>query len=48
MRFLRDNQALFKAQVSTPNAAHLVGNNIPIEQLASLSLTATLPLDLDL
>ena len=48
MHFIRDNQTMFRAQVMHSNAAFLVGDTIPAEELASFSSTTTVPLDWDL
>src|SRR5258708_4276106 len=48
LHFIRDSQTVFQAKVSSSNAAYLVGNTIPVEEFASLSSTATLPMDLTL
>ena len=42
MHFIRDNQTMFRAQVKHSNEAFLVGDTIPVEELASLSSTTTL------
>ena len=48
LHFIRDGHIVFQAKVSTSNAAYLVGATIPVEEFASLSSTATLPMDLSL
>ena len=48
MHFIKDNQTMFRAQVKHSNAAFLVGDTIPAEELASLSSITTLFLDWDL
>ena len=48
IHFIRDGQTVFQEKTSSLNAAFLVGNTIPVEELASLSSTATLPMDLTL
>jgi len=48
IHFIRDGQTVFQAKTSSSNATYLVGNTIPVEELASLSSTATLPMDLTL
>jgi transposase InsO family protein len=48
LHFIRESQTVFEAKISSSNAAYLVGETIPVEELASLSSTATLPMDLTL
>ena len=48
LHFIRDGQTVFEAKTLTSNAAYLVGNIIPVGEFASLSSTATLPMDLTL
>ena len=48
IHFIRDGQTLFQAKTSSSNAAYHVGNTLPVEELASLSSTAILPMDLTL
>ena len=45
MHFIRDNGITFQAKTGPSNAAFLVGETIPVEEFASLSSAATLPLD---
>jgi hypothetical protein len=48
LHFIRDSQTVFEVKTSPSNAAYLVGETILVEELASLSSTATLPIDLTL
>jgi hypothetical protein len=48
LHFIRDGQTVFQAKVSSYNAAYLVGNTILVEEFASFSSIATLPMDLTL
>ena len=48
LHFIRDNKILFQAHVSPSNSAFLLGNTIPVQQIASLSTSSPLPLDLSL
>jgi len=48
LHIIRDSQTVFEAKISFSNAAYLVGETISVEELASLSSTATLPMDLTL
>jgi len=44
--FIWDSKILFQAQVSPSNSAFLLRETIPVQQIASLSSTSLLPLDL--
>ena len=46
LHFIQDNKILFQAHVSTSNSAFLLGNTVPMQQIASLSTSSPLPLDL--
>jgi hypothetical protein len=48
LHFIRGGHVVFQAKVSMSNAAYLVEDTIPVEEFASLSSTATLPMDLTL
>ena len=48
LHFIRGGHIVFQAKVSTSNAAYLVGATIAVKEFASLSSTATLPMDLSL
>ena len=48
LSFIRDGKTVFQARTISSNAAYLVGDTIPVEEFASLSSTATLPMDLTL
>jgi hypothetical protein len=48
LHFIRDSKILFQASVTPSNSALLVGETIPVQQLASLSSSSPLPLDLAL
>jgi len=48
LHFIRDSKILFQATVTPSNSALLVGETIPVQQLASLSSSSPLPLDLAL
>ena len=46
LHFIQDSTIIFQAQVSPSNSAFLLGETIPVQQIASLS--SSLPLSLDL
>ena len=46
LHFIWDNKILFQAHVSPSNSAFLLGNTVPVQQIASLSTSSPLPLDL--
>jgi len=48
LHFIQDSKILFQAQVSPANSAFLLGETIPVQQIASLSSSSPLPLDLSL
>jgi hypothetical protein len=48
LHFIRDNRIQFQAQVAAANSAFLLGETIPVQQLASLSSTSPHTLDLAL
>ena len=49
LHFVRDSKILFQADVSPSNSAFLLGETIPVQQIASLSSSSSpLPLDLSL
>ena len=48
LHFIQDSKILFQAHVSPSNSAFLIGETLPVQQLASLSSSAPLPLDLSL
>ncbi len=48
LHFIRDSKILFQACVSASNSAFLLGETIPVQQIASLSSTSPLPIDLSL
>ena len=48
LHFIWDSKILFQAQVSPANSAFLLGETIPVQQIASLSSSSPLPLDLSL
>ena len=48
LHFVRDSKILIQAHVSPSNSAFLLGETIPVQQIASLSSSSPLPLDLSL
>ena len=48
LHFIWDSKIHFQAQVSPSNSAFLLGETIPVQQIASLSSTSPLPMDLSL
>ena len=45
LHFIRDSKILFQARVSASNSAFLLGETIPVQQIASLSSSSPLPID---